>query len=270
MPAGFLPILSYHSIDTSGSVISTSPLWFSRTMRSLLDSGFEPVDLLDWLSYGGQGNSRQFAVTFDDGLASTLYAAETLSKLGIPATMFLVTGHMGGRNDWPGQPPGIPRFDVLSWRDVRALRSSGIRFGAHTRTHPDLRGLPLNAVRSEIQASQADIESALGEPCPLFAYPYGFANTDIKNIAASYFNAALGTRLDLASESDDRFQLPRLDAYYLRGPRSLEALISGRWHAHSRLARWLRSARQAACLISDGRFLARLRPAQQTWPVLET
>ncbi len=239
-----LPILTYHSIDTSGSVISTTPSCFARTMRTLIDAGFEAVDLWDWIAAGGQGPERGFAVTFDDGLTSSLKAAEVLVKLGIPATMFLVTGRMGGDNAWPDQPMRVPRFDVISWSEVRALRAAGFRFGAHSQTHPDLRRLDDAVIRDEMRYSREAIESVLCEPCRVFAYPYGRSSERVRRVARSCFDAAVGTRLDLARNTDDRFDLSRLDAYYLRDQRSLDALIAGRWHTHSRLTRWLRTARQ--------------------------
>ncbi len=255
MTTGPLPILTYHSIDTSGSVISISPTCFENTMRGLLEAGFEAVDLETWISTGGQGPERGFAVTFDDGLASSLRAAEVLANLGIPATMFLVSGRMSGDNRWPGQPPGIPRLDVISWRDARDLRAAGVRFGAHSQTHPDLRQLDDAAVLDEMQASRDAIESRLGEPCRLFAYPYGRSSPRIQRLARNRFEAAVGTRLDLAEIGENPFDLPRLDAYYLRDRRSLDALISGRWREHSRVARWLRSARQGARHVYERGFV---------------
>lgn len=244
MPPGTLPILTYHAIDTSGSVLSTPPRWFAQTLRALLDSGFQPIDLSSWIEAGSPTSPRAFAVTFDDGLASCLPAADLLASLGVPATFFLVSDFMGRTNAWPGQPPGIPRLPVMTWRQARDLLSAGFQLGAHTRTHPDLRRLDDASLLDELRSCRDALASALGQPCRLFAYPYGRSSPRIRSAARRLFQAALGTRLDLARPFDDPFHLPRLDAYYLRDRASLHALLSGRWHAHSRLRRWLRSVRQ--------------------------
>ena len=40
-----LPILAYHSLDDSGSVVATSPARFAATLRALHLEGFTCVDL---------------------------------------------------------------------------------------------------------------------------------------------------------------------------------------------------------------------------------
>src|SRR4029079_17469494 len=93
-----LPILAYHSLDTSGSVISTDPVWFAETMRILVASGFRTVDLADWLARGRPVLERAFAITFDDGLRSVLEAVDVLTEYQLHATAFLVTDRVGSNN----------------------------------------------------------------------------------------------------------------------------------------------------------------------------
>ncbi len=240
-----LPILAYHSLDRSGSPISTDPAWFASTMAALHESGHRTVDLAEWVASCRPPVDRGFAVCFDDGLRSVLDAAEILARHGFTATVFLATGRMGSDNAWPGQPRGIPKLPVLSWSEADTLRSAGFRLAAHTRTHPRLDQLDPAAMEGEIRGSRDDVESRLGVSCPLFAYPYGIAPDRVRRAASGVFEAAFGTRLGLASPWEDPFAISRIDAYELRTSRAVDALIRGRESARFGLRRAIRGARRA-------------------------
>ena len=62
---------------------------------------------------------------------------------------------------------------MLSWESVQEMAANGITFGAHTVSHPVLTRLTLEEAEHEIRASRASIESRLGRPVDLFAYPNG-------------------------------------------------------------------------------------------------
>lgn len=251
-----LPILTYHSIDASGSVISTDPAWFAATLAEFCANGFRSVDLTDWVDRGCPDVDRGFAICFDDGFRSTLRAAEILSRHGFAATAFLVTDRMGGDNAWPGQPRGIPRSDLLSWSEADDLRSAGIRLAAHTRTHPRLDRLDPAAIDAELRGSREAIEDRTGEPCRLLAYPYGNHDRRVRRIASRHFAAAFGTRLDRASREQHRYAMARIDAYEIRTPSALEALLSGRERARFGLRRTARGTR---------RLLARMAPCASSF-----
>jgi hypothetical protein len=76
------------------------------------------------------------------------------------------------------------------------------------------------------------------------AYPYGIATA--RAVVARSFSAAFGTRLDLASSSDDLYKISRIDAYYLRRPETLDRLLS------DRAGRWLRTRRTMRSVKSFG------------------
>ena len=93
-------VLAYHSLDSTGSVISTPPRVFREQMRFLKRDGVPVIDLSE-LAAGANG----VAITFDDGFRSVYeHAAPLLGELGFPATVFVVSGHAGGQNNWPSQP----------------------------------------------------------------------------------------------------------------------------------------------------------------------
>jgi peptidoglycan/xylan/chitin deacetylase (PgdA/CDA1 family) len=244
-----LLVLTYHAIDHRGGPIATDPAWFAATLAALTDAGFQTVDLDDWIAQGRPVIERGFALTFDDGLCSVLRAAEVVARHGFRATAFLVTDRMGADNAWPGQPRGVARRRLISWRDLADLRAAGFRFGAHTKTHPWLDRCDEATLDDELRGSRNEIEQRLGEPCRLLAYPYGAAKARVRAAAARHFEAAFSTRLDQARRSEDRYFLSRIDAYYLKSPRALDALISGRMARWLRWRRAWRGARAAVAMV---------------------
>jgi peptidoglycan/xylan/chitin deacetylase (PgdA/CDA1 family) len=243
MSLGGLPILTYHTIDTSGSVIATDPSWFAETMAILHEGGFRAVDLASWVADGRPEVERGFALTFDDGLRSILGVAPILAYFGFVATAFLVADRMGGDNAWPGQLASVPRSRLLDWSDLIGLRAAGYSFGSHTRTHPRLDRCDPATRADELRGSRDAIEARTGSPCPLLAYPYGVAPPRVRHEAARFFSASFGTRLDVSRPDEDGFALSRIDASYLRTPRALDRLLSGR--ARFGVRRTLRGARRA-------------------------
>jgi peptidoglycan/xylan/chitin deacetylase (PgdA/CDA1 family) len=245
-----LPILTYHAIDTSGSVIATDPSWFAATIGALASGGFRAVDLADWVAEGRPPVERGVAIAFDDGLRSTLRAADVLARHGFTATAFLVAGRMGGDNRWPGQPRGIPRLPLMGWREALGLRDAGWRLGAHTWSHPHLDRLGVGEIVGELEGSRAAIEDRSGEPCRLLAYPYGSHDRRVRALAAGRFDAAFGTRLGRASAREDRSALSRIDAWELRTTRALDALIEGREERRFRVRRTARAARRGLASLA--------------------
>lgn len=241
-----LPVLTYHALDESGSVIATSPRWFDRTLGLLRSHGFEAVDLQQWVDCGRPDIPRGFAIAFDDGLASIRRAAEPLAKHGFTATAFLVAGLMGKWNDFPGQPAGIPRSRMLGWRELPGLAAAGFRFGAHGYSHRDFRDCDDRELDRELALGRALVEEHTAVSCRLLAYPYGSASSRERLRARAHCDAAFTTRLDLSRIGDDPMGIARIDAYYLRTERALRRLLEGRLAPWLALRRGLRAARKLA------------------------
>ncbi len=242
-----IPILTYHSIDESRSVISTTPEVFRRQMKRLHETGIRGVSL-ETLSRS-LITSKEFpvnsvALTFDDGFQNFYTTAfPVLEEYGFTATVFLVTDHCGKKNDWPGNPPGIALKRLLSWAEVRELRSNGIEFGSHTRTHPDLTRLSEPQVRRETVESKDAIENTIGGTVTTFAYPYGKFNARVRDIVAQTFDVACSTNLGTASVESDRFSLERIDAYYLSRPWVFDSLSSKRFDRYMKFRQTLRDVK---------------------------
>jgi peptidoglycan/xylan/chitin deacetylase (PgdA/CDA1 family) len=144
---------------------------------------------------------------------------------------------------------------LLSWSEADALARVGFRFGSHGCTHARLDRLDAESLARELDGSRAAIEDRLGRPCRLLAYPYGLTSARVRRAAARRFAAGFGTRLDYAGGGQDPFDLARVDAYYLRSRRSLDALVAGRARGWLRWRRALRAVRRrAGPVLTTGRL----------------
>ena len=203
-------ILTYHSVDDSGSVISVRRENFLDQMQAL--AGAKVVRLSELLSVPGPA----VALTFDDGFRNFAeVAAPILSRHGFPATIFLVTDHCGGYNDWPSGALEVPRLPLMDWATIQEMSRGGFEFGSHSATHPDLARLDEDTARHEILSSKQRIEDVTGRAVKAFAYPYGSMTTATRNIVAENFDLGCSTRMGWVSAASDAAALERIDVYYL-------------------------------------------------------
>jgi peptidoglycan/xylan/chitin deacetylase (PgdA/CDA1 family) len=232
-------ILMYHSLDTSGSVISLAPEVFRLHMSTLKASGAPVVPLGDV-----QRTPGAFAITFDDGFRSFAETAvPVLRDYNFPATVFVVSGYCGKFNDW--QPRrDIARQPLMSWSELRQLTAQGIEIGAHTVNHPNLLHMPADQAAAELSDSRARLCEELGRPVNSFAYPYGQSNAKLRVVARKHFGVACGTGMALVTPESDSFNFPRIDAYYLRRPSIFERFVGGA-RGYIAVRRFFRSMRAA-------------------------
>ena len=236
-------ILTFHSVDASGSVLSIAPDELASLITAIRASGHEIVPLREIVERPER--PRRVALSFDDGMAS-LYenALPLLRELAAPATLFLTTGWLGGERDWPALPDGAPPMKTLDWEQVRALHAAGWAIEAHTVSHPDLRELPDAAIDAELEGCDAAIEAALGERPQLFAYPFGYADERVeRRVARRYrfaLTAAMGT---LPAKIAEPMRVPRLETYYFRAPRVHARFDGALFRGYLAGRAWLRRLR---------------------------
>jgi peptidoglycan/xylan/chitin deacetylase (PgdA/CDA1 family) len=236
-------ILTYHSLDDSGSVISTHPDLFREQIERFVELRIPVVPLRD----AGRAPGS-LALTFDDGYDNFLeFGYPVLAKYGLPATLFPISGYCGLRAGWlwsrssARRPPGLMGLSAL-----RALSGSGIEIGAHTVHHPDLTALPEERAEREIRESRFSLEDGLGRAVEAFAYPYGACTPAVKRLVKRHFRLACGTSLAYLTGKCDPFYLPRLDAYYLRRRLWYSRLMKLDGRAYMACRRLLREARGGA------------------------
>ncbi|MGH7659235.1 MAG: polysaccharide deacetylase family protein [Gemmatimonadales bacterium] len=231
-------ILTYHSIDGSGSPISVDGGTFQGHMEWLAEGPVRVMSLGDLMS--DPGGEDAVAITFDDGFVNLeTEAAPVLADHGFTATVYVVSEHAGGTNAWGGkEQPGIPVLPLLDWEGVGRMMELGLSVGAHTRTHSALTQMGTAQLDDEITGSGDRILERTGTRPSSFAYPYGAWNREAaERVAASYaWGVTTGLRTLREDAADPPSLLPRLDAFYFRRPGQLEAWGSPgfRWRLRAR------------------------------------
>jgi peptidoglycan/xylan/chitin deacetylase (PgdA/CDA1 family) len=222
VPRRLTPILLYHHL---GSIERRSrsylePTLFEKQLAYCAESGFGVVDLgglVEDMRGGRAISEKSVSITFDDGwYDSYTRAFPVLQRRGISATIFLVSGRIG-------------LDGYLGWKEIREMREGGIRFGAHSVSHPRLTEISLAEARSEIGDCKKALEDGLGEEIPLFCYPYGFFNRTVRDFVeeAGYRGACCNSPGRLWSDKDV-FALKRVTMTYRMDSRfMLAASLSG-------------------------------------------
>lgn len=130
-------ILMYHRItdeelDPWGNVVSPKNF---REHLDVLRRTRHPIPLLEFVRKYQDGtlSSRAVAITFDDGYVDNLIAGKAhLAAVDMPATVFLATGYLGGREFWWDEitrlilvGPGPPMLDITIGSEQIRLNLEG-------------------------------------------------------------------------------------------------------------------------------------------------
>lgn len=241
-------ILTYHSIDTSGSLISCDPDAFARHV-AWLASGRVRVTSIDEL-IELPATEDAVALTFDDGFVNFRdVAAPLLLEHDFPVTVFVVAGLTGGLNTWDDGHPKIPALRLLDWDGLALLHEQGVNIGAHGLTHASLTSLDSEAVEVEVAGSADRIAEHLGRLPTTFAYPYGDWSAQVSAAVGQRFRLACTTEFNSLNDNANPLALPRLDMWYFQQPGSLDAWGSALFKARLTLRQGLRRARRMRRLL---------------------
>jgi peptidoglycan/xylan/chitin deacetylase (PgdA/CDA1 family) len=211
-----VPVLLYHAFtdrdEESRFVVDRRA--FRRQMRLLSLMRFDVISYEEFartMRAGCLPPRRTVVLTIDDGYADNTDVLGELRELRFGATVFVVSGRLGGFNDWADTRPLLGRA-LMSAADVERVAEFGVEIGAHTSTHPLLPGLADDAVRRELEESKGDLERVLGRPVSVFAYPFGrFDDRTIEAVRRAGFLSACTTAPRLACLGDDPFLIPRIE-----------------------------------------------------------
>jgi peptidoglycan/xylan/chitin deacetylase (PgdA/CDA1 family) len=149
---------------------------FAEQMRVLRLLGLRGVSLgeLGDALTAGKGDGL-VGLTFDDGYRDVLSeAAPVLERYGFTATLFAVSGLLGGENSW--DPP--PRRRLMDAADLRELAARGWEIGAHSVTHARLTEVDADRLREEVTSSRATLAEVMRVEPRSFCYPYGSVDAD--------------------------------------------------------------------------------------------
>jgi poly-beta-1,6-N-acetyl-D-glucosamine N-deacetylase len=143
---------------------------------------------------------RTVGITVDDAYASVYEKAwPRLRDSKLPFTLFVAT-----------EPVDRVSTGYMTWDQIRELAKAGVTIGSQTKTHPHLPTIPLEAVKRELDGSNARFVAELGKRPMLFAYPFGEFNLDIRDLVKDRgFTAAFGQNSGVMHTVLDGYSLPR-------------------------------------------------------------
>ena len=237
--AAGLPILMYHSISPQADKkrhpyywTNTTPARFELHMQTLRDMGISAVSLrqaASVLQSAAPGNRQFVCITFDDGFQDVeTVAMPILQRHGFGATVFLPTQYIGDT------PRLFKNRYCLTWDRIRHLHKTGIEFGSHTVSHPQLSQCSDADVKREVSLSKDRIEQEIGASVTSFSYPYAFPvhRPDFlrglrQHLVESGYTTGCTTMIGSAHARRDLIFLPRIPVSDADDYTLLDAKLNG-------------------------------------------
>jgi peptidoglycan/xylan/chitin deacetylase (PgdA/CDA1 family) len=212
-----VPVLNYHKVAEipPGARYPENyvrPEQFRAQLRLLRAGGYNSITVSQYLAHRLDAvplPPRPVVLTFDDGYASNYDVALPIAcEHGYAATVFLVSGMLGGTNAWDSDEVQEP---LLSVAHIRELQSQGFEFQSHTRTHPRLTEISPEDALEELTRSRAELEQTLGAPVKAIAYPWGLHDDTVERLAdEAGYEAGLAVRRRVNFDHTPIFALRRI------------------------------------------------------------
>ncbi len=180
-----IPVLCYHRIIPNGpSVYDFSPAQLEQHFQYLKEHGYHPITALQMLQAEhdpARLPARPVVLTFDDGHRSHYTTVfPLLKKYGYQATFFVIAGSVATRSE-----------NAITWAELEEMAQAGMDIECHSMTHPFLTDRRAAGgtehyrkwLEHEIRDSKLLIEEKLHRPVRLLAYPYGWFNQTVEEVA---------------------------------------------------------------------------------------
>ena len=244
-------VLTYHGIDGGPPPLFIGKRLFAEHLDRVVAAEVPALTVTELAEAvrAGALSERAVAITFDDGFATVVRdAVPLLRERGLRATVFCVAAHLGGLNDFPADPPEIPKRTLADEGELREAVAEGVlEVGSHGMRHLPLAGLDGERLRDELAASRRLLEERVGAPVRSFAYPYAVVPGEAAlAVVRETYDAAVASGLARVEAGADPHLLPRVDAHYLRRPRLMERALAGRLGGYMALRRAGARARRLA------------------------
>jgi peptidoglycan/xylan/chitin deacetylase (PgdA/CDA1 family) len=239
-----VPVLLYHAVTARPPPgldrFTVAPRQFGDHLGVLRNAGRVGLTVSQFAACLRNGSGLPglpVVVTFDDGYADFLEAAERLGTAGLPATLYMTTGQIGAAR-------------MLTRRQLQSLGGSPVEVGAHSRTHPRLDELAPGRLRDEVHGSKADLEDLLQQPTRSFAYPHGDHDPQVRQtVVDAGFDSAAAVKNAFSHDRDDPFAIARITVTAGTTAERIGQLLQGRgaptaWARERRTTRAYRSYRR--------------------------
>jgi peptidoglycan/xylan/chitin deacetylase (PgdA/CDA1 family) len=151
-----VPVLLYHSVasavDPRFATWAVSPERFASHVAALAREGYHALTVRELcrrvFEVRGRLPERCVVITFDDGFRDFYTSAwPQLARHGMPATVFVTTGHVGGTSAWLA-PAGEAERPLMSWSEIAEIDAAGIECSTSSREHMRGRRSSAAGVRS--------------------------------------------------------------------------------------------------------------------------
>lgn len=172
--------------DTARYTLEVTPDKFEEQMNYLQKNGYTPVTLntlYGILSHQTTVPGKPIVLTFDDGYIDFFTTAfPILSKYNFKAVSFIPTGLIGTSY-------------YMNWDQINQIQKSGlVEFDGHTVHHANLPKLNSSEALKELKTGKEELESHLGTHVNFIAYPFGYTNPQVEELARQAgFAGGLGT-----------------------------------------------------------------------------
>ena len=219
-------VLMYHGVGDRSPKSDPYHLFVAqdrirRQLTTLLDHGWTPLPLDAYLS--GDTPPRSVLLTFDDGYRGMVdEGLPLLRELGVPATVFVLTGLIGDRSRWM---PKMPAEPLVSAEDIQEMVRSGLDVECHGWDHSSLVAADEETLQRNVTEAARVLGGLTGRRPRAFAYPYGEHDEKARQVVAKAgFAVAFSThtaagpyavpRVDVNStDTDATFWLKTLRGY---------------------------------------------------------
>jgi len=150
-------------------------------------------------------------LSFDDGYSDNIATGlPLLNKLGIKATVFIITEDVGRKNHRWQEAGDNQAVDLMTWGEIKELQRAGWEIGNHSSEHVHLARRSRQEQKAILEKSQATFVKNLGAPATGIAYPYGSFNADtVAVMQECNFYYGCTTAPGFASSSPSPFELNR-------------------------------------------------------------
>jgi len=264
-----IPVLTYHSIDHSGSLLSVAPATLRSHLERLRAEQWRSLSIAEYAARAGSAapEPRTLLITFDDGYRNFgEHALPLLTEFGFKATVFVPVDYVGKRplwleRDWALTGPlldqvgmstrdrraleassaALLRDPLMDWPELRSLIDAGFDIQSHSSAHYFLTKIPPAQVSEDLIRSRRILEDRLGQRVVALAYPYGASNTNIAT-AAREAGFDLGFVSDHGPRDARRMMLWRGGVSGRLTPPELISVLRS-WPLYPRLRHFLRPNR---------------------------